>query len=346
LEYYGVRGLANDLIKSYLTCRQQYVELENLPSDRKDISCGVPQGSILGPLLFLIYINDMHTCSKILKFFLFADDTTLLLSSEDIDSLIITINTELANLADWLALNKLSLNVSKTNYIVFSGQHIEPSKLVISLNGNTITRVNCTKFLGVEIDDQLSWKKHTASIEKKLSSALFLIRKIRYKINCVTAQKLYDSLILPHISYCILIWGNSYKSTTLNITTLQKRALRLCFNINSSKSVSCSHKDKLLLHNLYNLQVAQVVHCYFYTPNLLPNCVSQLFKKNSDIHGYQTRSLDNLCLFANLSRLNVRKSSLKISAPTIWNKFPSSIRYLSSIYLFKRELKSYLQLNL
>ena len=172
-----------------------------------------------------------------------------------------------------------------------------------------------------------------------------MIRKIRYKINNETAQKLYDSLILPHISYCILIWGNSYKSTTSNIAKLQKRALRLCFNINFSNTVCCSHKNKLLLHNLYNLQVAQIVHHYFYTPNLLPNCVSALFKKTSDIHGYQTRSLDNLCLFANFFRLNIRKSSLKISAPTIWNNFPTSVRFLSSFYLFKREVKSYLQLN-
>ena len=346
LEYYGVRGLANDLIKSYLTNRQQYVEIENHPSDLMSITCGVPQGSILGPLLFLIYVNDMHTCSSILKFFLFADDTTILLSSDDINFLINTINTELLKLADWFALNKLSLNVSKTNFIVFNNQNIEASKFIIHLSGSNISRVNSTKFLGVEIDEKLSWKKHTESVERKLSSALFLIRKIRYKINCKTAQNLYDSLILPHISYCILIWGNGYKSVTSNILKLQKRALRLCYNKNSLKSDNLFPKNKLMLHNLYNLKVAEIVHRYFYTPSLLPVCVLALFEKIADIHGYQTRSLDNLCLFTNLSRLNIRKSSLKISAPAIWNKIPPSIRHLNSFCLFKKNIKSYLQLNL
>src|SRR6266516_3853669 len=101
-----------------------------------------------------------------------------------------------------------------------------------------------------------------------------------------------------------------------------------------------------MLHNLYNLKVAEIVHRYFYTPSLLHVCVLALFEKYADIHGYQTRSLDNLCLFTNLSRLSIRKSSLKISAPSIWNKIPPSIRHLNYFCLFKKNIKSYLQLNL
>src|SRR6266516_356027 len=101
-----------------------------------------------------------------------------------------------------------------------------------------------------------------------------------------------------------------------------------------------------MLHNLYNLKVAEIVHRYFYTPSLLSVCVLALFKKNADIHGYQTRSLDNLCLFTNLSRLNIIKFSLKISAPAIWNKIPPSTRHFNSFCLSKNNIKSYLQLNL
>src|SRR3989442_7135846 len=225
LENYGIRGLANNLIKNYLTNRLQYVEIENFSSDSLNIMCGVPQGSILGPILFLLYVNDMHTCSQLLKFFLFADDTTLLFSSSNITSLMNTVNNELLHLADWFALNKLSLNISKTKYMIFKSINIDSLEMGILLNEKKISHVHTTKFLGVEIDDKLSWKKHIESIEKKLSSAIFIIRKIRYKINQQTARKLYDTLILPHITYCNLIWGNTYKSNTQNILKLQKEPL-------------------------------------------------------------------------------------------------------------------------
>ena len=119
LELYGVRGTPLSWFRDYLSNRSQYVTLNNVSSDLQNITCGVPQGSILGPLLFLIYVNDIVKCSQILQFILFADDTNLFYSSNCIDELLCTVNYELNNLCNWFKANKLSLNIDKTKFILF-----------------------------------------------------------------------------------------------------------------------------------------------------------------------------------------------------------------------------------
>ena len=118
LNRYGIRGIANSWLSSYLKERSQYVFYNNENSDARNICCGVPQGSILGPKLFILYINDMVNVSNIFKFIIFADDTNLFCTSKDIVSLGVTICNELMKLKKWFALNKLSLNITKTNYMI------------------------------------------------------------------------------------------------------------------------------------------------------------------------------------------------------------------------------------
>src|SRR3989442_476604 len=199
-----------------------------ISSSLLDITCGVPQGSILGPMLFQLYINDLHDCSKLLMLFLFADDTTLVFSSSNLNLLFTIVNNELQLLADWLAINKLSLNVSKTNYILFKNNRLELVPHSLVLNGNIINRVQSATFLGLVVDEHLNWRGHALAVERKLSTANFIMRKIRYKINNITSLKLYDTLILLHISYSNIIWGNTCKLYTANISKLQKRTLRMC----------------------------------------------------------------------------------------------------------------------
>jgi len=124
LEMYGIRGIPNLLLRSYLENRKQYVNYNNVTSTLKPISCGVPQGSILGPLLFLLYINDMTSCCKYLQFLLFADDTNLFYSNSDLWQLMQIVNDELDLLSDWFKANRLSLNVKKTNYMMFGYKEV------------------------------------------------------------------------------------------------------------------------------------------------------------------------------------------------------------------------------
>src|SRR3984893_6694676 len=158
LEMYGIRGIPNLLLRSYLENRKQYVNYNNVTSTLKPISCGVPQGSILGPLLFLLYINDMTSCCKYLQFLLFGDDTNLFNSNSDLWQLMQIVNDELDLLSDWFKANRLSLNVKKTNYMKFGYKkitnHCPTTKtyFCIKIDNFPITEVEYTKFLGVIID--------------------------------------------------------------------------------------------------------------------------------------------------------------------------------------------------
>ena len=152
LEYYGIRGIAQEWLKSYLKDRKQFVQIDECASTLLSVTCRVPQGSILGPKLFILYINDICNASTILKFILFADDTNVFYSGVDIQTLCECISRELGKLHVWLSVNKLSLNVDKTNCILF-GNHKNIDNVRISMNNSIITRVRATKLTPTSLCD-------------------------------------------------------------------------------------------------------------------------------------------------------------------------------------------------
>jgi len=342
----GIRGMALDYINNYLTNRLQFVTIDDTSSDLRGVTCGVPQGSILGPILFLIYINDLQNCSTLFKLLLFADDTTLLYSSKDLDSLITIINKELLLFSEWFNFNKLSLNISKTNYMLFSShKNISPVS-DITIGHHIIKRVSSTKFLGVDIEDNLTWINHTKKIERKLSSLIFVIRNIRHKINRKTALQLYDTLILSQLSYCVLIWGNTYKTHISNIFRLQKRALRLCHGLSVLTSDELFRfTNRLSFYDIHKFHTAKLVYRFFNQSTIFPKCIAALFSKTSEIHHFNTRSVDQLCLHHFFGRLAPRNFSTKLYAPVLWNKIPIHIRQTVTEGHFKNLYKSFLLTN-
>ena len=169
LEYYGIRGIAKDWFLSYFSDRTQTVTINNIKSDPLPITCGVPQGSVLGPLLFLLYINDFYTCSNLFDFHLFADDANLFYRHKDIPSLVRNINIELIKVHTWLCANKLSLNIEKSNFVIF---HPPQRKITynveLKLNDKLLKQEKCIKYLGIFIDSNLSWKAHINHICMKI----------------------------------------------------------------------------------------------------------------------------------------------------------------------------------
>ena len=212
LEHYGIRGPPLELLSSYLTNRKQYVCLQDTRSSLIEIHQGVPQGSILGPLLFLIYINDIHTCLTAGDIYLYADDSTIFFSGTNIDLIASNTNHDLMCLNNWLLANKLSLNASKTTYCIFSvPQKQLASYPDIHINGTLITCTDKVKYLGVTLDKHLSWKDHIKPISSKINVLSYLFSKVRYIVPLRILYLLYYALAYPHLIYCIEVWGHLSK---------------------------------------------------------------------------------------------------------------------------------------
>ena len=189
--------------------RKHYVSIDECNSDLLNVLCGVPQGSILGPKLFILYVNDICNISKILKFVLFADDTNVFCSGHDAMQLSRDLSNELDKLSVWFAVNKLILNVSKTNFMVFGNSKQRNTILQVSIKNSNIKRVYVIKFLGILIDDRLNWKEHISLICSKLSRCIAIIYKAKHLLDKHSLVMLYDSLFVPYLSYCSEIWGNT-----------------------------------------------------------------------------------------------------------------------------------------
>ena len=229
---YGFKNKVLQWIENYLQNREQYVIFNDNLSERDVLKCGVPQGSVLGPLLFLLYINDLPKASSILSPILFADDTNLFATDSNIDLLIHRANSGLIQIAQWFQLNKLSLNVNKSNFIIFKNKNknYNSEKNKIYINNNLLSNVSSVKFLGVNIDENLCFKNHCQFVSKKVSKSLGIIKKVKPYLKTSTLLTLYYSLIYPHISYCNLIWASTYPSYLQPIHRLQKSFVRIATN--------------------------------------------------------------------------------------------------------------------
>ena len=207
LELYGVKGTVLNWFKSYLTNRKQYIEIENQKTDCLNIKCGVPQRSILGPLLFLIYVNDLSYSSGLLEPIMFAHNINLFFSNKDIKELFRIVNVELDKICTRFKANKLSLNEGKTKYTLFHKPKDKdniPLKLpILNMNGKEIQRTDCIRFLGVLFDENFTWNNHIHPTENKISKNVGILYKAKYTINQQGLKSLYYSFL-----HSYLIYGN------------------------------------------------------------------------------------------------------------------------------------------
>ena len=202
---YGIRGVAHKWVSSYLYGRQQFVSFNDNKSKTYSISCGVPQGSILGPLLFLLYVNDIAQVSSFLfPIFLYADNTNLFLQGKCLNTLIEKMNLELQKIVEWLKCNKLSLNIDKTHYNIFRPIRKCPvSTKHLKIDNEILKHVKDTKFSGVIIDEHLNWASHIKNIKCKLARGIGILCEARKVLKSSTLLTLYNSFLLPYICYCI-----------------------------------------------------------------------------------------------------------------------------------------------
>ena len=203
LENYGIRGKTLLWFISYLTNRTQFIKYNNLNTSFQKIVCGVPQGSVLGPLLFLIYVNDLKDASKSLDCIMFADDTNFFYSHKNIKGLFYTVNSELEKISQWFKANKLSINIKKTKFTLFhknSSKDDIPVKLpALMVGSNNIERTSSIKFLGVMLDKHISWIDHVRTVESKIAKNIGLLYHVSQFLNEDSLKTLYFSVVYPYI---------------------------------------------------------------------------------------------------------------------------------------------------
>ena len=273
LKFYGISNTPLKWFQSYLRSRQQFVEFDGTCSGITFINTGVPQGSILGPLLFLIYMNDIHTASDKFDMILYADDTNLISplcsfnssfsgTKNDVKHVFEQINIELTNIQEWLNIDKLSLNVRKTKYMIFHHyqRNITNISPTLKINCEPIERVTEFNFLWLTIDEHLSWKPHIQKISNKIARTLGIMCRLKNFLPTDILRILYNSLILPHLQYSVLSWG--FKMGRLD--KLQKRAVRIISNsrYNSHTDPLFKKLNLLKLKDLFELNVLKLFYKY------------------------------------------------------------------------------------
>ena len=226
LEHYGIRGVALKWMESYLNGRKQYVTINGHNSTTRDMEYGVPQGSILGPLLFIIYINDIPGTASFAKFILYADDANIILTADTIEAISSQLTILIENLVKWVKSNGLALNLKKTKYMVFSRSRNTdlPSPLIIEKTA--IKRESETRFLGVIIDESLNWTKHVNTVLSKASRYIGIMYKIKKYLPLTARLQIYHSFVQSHLNYCSLVWGFTCKSNIEALFSKQKKGLR------------------------------------------------------------------------------------------------------------------------
>jgi len=341
LEHYGIRGTALQWIKSYFFERKQFVQYQSTLSSYQTIKCGVPQGSILGPLLFLLYINDLPNASHIAETLLFADDTSIFLSHSNAEHLSHVMNHELVKIDTWMKSNKLSVNLKKSNFVIFkSKQKMVKTDISISLDGNPLQQVQAVKFLGILLDENLSWKPHIDHVCKKISKSAGIIFRARLYLSTKTKLLLYYSLIYPYLTYCNLTWSSTYVTNLNRIFTIQKRIVRAITNA-PYRAHSTPLFAQLNVLDIYKLNSFCIAKFMFsYTHGLLPSPFLHLFVRSSDLHEYHTRTSSNYR--PHTCRTNIKQFTILFQGPQVWNSLPLEISNSESSMSFRKKMLIFL----
>jgi hypothetical protein len=345
LNFYGFRGVANTWFESYLRGRYQYTTIRGEHSSLKEISCGVPQGSILGPLLFILLINDLPNASLFFKL-LYADDTTLIKSGSDLFQLYRDANVELEKLSDWFKANKLTLNISKTKYILFRDkkQIVNFSELDLKIDGENIERIgeNCKdkyfKFVGLFLDEHLTWNYHAQHIRGKAASTVYALSKLRNLLPKKVKYTVYNSLFRSYIEYGCLCWGNSNSKDINRISVLQKRAVRYIDNAKYNTHTGPIFEELKILKFQDLVLFNQASFMYKLVNEKLPLSFVNFFKRLNNFERNLSFALPSL----NRNSLKILPSFCFIK---IWNGLPLELKRKKSLGSFKNHYSRFLSIN-
>ena len=345
MEHYGIRGSSLNWFRNYLLEREQFVSINGVKSEVVRMVCGVPQGSVLGPLLFLIYINDLPNATEFLTL-LFADDTTFQFSGANLDLLFEKCNSELEKASIWFIANKLTLNVKKTKFMLFSEKNaqINLQNLQLKIGDKVVEQVgtNCKekyfKFVGHVLDDKLTWVGHIEYICKKLASANFAVNSTKKILPQKVRKTLYFSLFDSHLNFGNLLWGCGTKTKLTKVENLQKRCIR---NISLKKYNAHTEpifKDLKILKFSDKLLFCRSLFMHQYKNKKLPSSFCDVFTDITNTDSMQLR--DNDYNFENLPSCKKYLESFPYKQIlSNWNSLPIDIKSEADFETFQILLK-------
>lgn len=336
LQHIGIHSNVLRWFQSYLSNRYQYVSIKSKKSTPSLISTGVPQGSILGPILFLIYINDLGNACNSLNYVQFADDTTLFMAGKNLADLNNKVNSDLNNIFKWLCANKLSLNVSKTKYMVIS--NMPSCNVSIKIQDQVLDCVSNIKFLGVILDNKLTFKNHIHATAGKIASAVGNMYRLKPFMQSHTLANIYYALVQSHIQYAILTWGSAAASNLTRLKSLQKRAINII--VSSDYPPTCNHRKFMSFDNLFKLCSLNKLFKCLYTDHsdyfhrilcsLIPN------------HTIGTRQTNNGTFNVPYHRCNRSQQSFLYQSTRFWNAMPDSIKNIQDPSKFSITVKKHI----
>lgn len=340
LKYYGVTGVVLRWLENYLSHRKQVTRINGSISAKISNNLGVPQGSVLGPLLFLIYFNDINNVPGNHKISLFADDTLVYVESDSLGEALREMNSCLLNINRYLKCNKLKLNISKTKGMIVttkSRHHsVDPSTIDIMIDNEAIEIVTEIKYLGLILDNTLSLNNHAEYIIRKITKKLYFFSRSARFLSMYARLTCYNCLVKPHFDYCATLMFLFNQNKIVQLQKLQNRGMRIILKQNRFTAIADMHATLRWLTVWQRFYFLAMLFIFKITQGLQPAYLNDFLVRNNAIHNYPTRTVNNF--YVPRTTFKSTMNSLFFKGLVSYNSLPNEVKHSTSVKLFKRNL--------